>query len=135
MISAGRMVGEFVLEEKIGEGGGGAVFRAFQPMLQRHAVVKTRQAEGEGRVERFLQEARLASRLEHPYAAHVYAFGVENDGLMWLPRWSSCAAPSSAASSSSARWSAGSRSCSDSARSFKPRIQSASFTVTSSRLT
>jgi serine/threonine protein kinase len=36
-------------------------------------------------VQRFLREARLASRLDHPYAAHVYAFGIEEqDGLLWI---------------------------------------------------
>ncbi len=34
--------------------------------------------------DRFLREARLASRLDHPYAAHVYAFGVEPDSTMWI---------------------------------------------------
>ncbi|HMG19754.1 MAG TPA: serine/threonine-protein kinase, partial [Kofleriaceae bacterium] len=29
-------------------------------------------------------EAQLASRLDHPYAAHVYAFGAEPDGLLWI---------------------------------------------------
>jgi WD40 repeat protein len=34
---------------------------------------------------RFLQEARLASTLDHPYAAHIYSFGVEcADGLVWI---------------------------------------------------
>src|SRR6185295_16057031 len=33
---------------------------------------------------RFLREARLASRLDHPYAAHIYAFGAEADGLLWI---------------------------------------------------
>ena len=31
-----------------------------------------------------MREAQLASRLDHPYAAHVYAFGVEPDGLFWI---------------------------------------------------
>jgi serine/threonine protein kinase len=32
-----------------------------------------------------LREAQLASRLDHPYAAHVYAFGAEDeDGLPWI---------------------------------------------------
>jgi serine/threonine-protein kinase len=36
-------------------------------------------------VQRFLREARLASRLDHPYAAHVYAFGIEEqDKLLWI---------------------------------------------------
>jgi ligand-binding sensor domain-containing protein len=37
-----------------------------------------------GFVERFLGEARMASRLDHPYAAHVYGFGAEPDGLLWI---------------------------------------------------
>ena len=36
------------------------------------------------RVERFLREAKLASRLDHPYAAHIYAFGAEPDGVLWI---------------------------------------------------
>ncbi|HEY0254134.1 MAG TPA: serine/threonine-protein kinase, partial [Kofleriaceae bacterium] len=30
------------------------------------------------------REAKLASRLDHPYAAHVYAFGAEPDGVLWI---------------------------------------------------
>jgi tRNA A-37 threonylcarbamoyl transferase component Bud32 len=36
------------------------------------------------RVERFLREARLASRLDHPYAAHIYAFGAEEGNVLWI---------------------------------------------------
>jgi len=36
-------------------------------------------------VQRFLREAQLASRLDHPYAAHIYGFGIEpHDGMLWL---------------------------------------------------
>lgn len=36
-------------------------------------------------LKRFLREAQLAARLDHPYAAHVYAFGIEQaDGLFWI---------------------------------------------------
>jgi WD40 repeat protein len=69
----------------IGEGGFGHVFRAEQETLGREAVVKVRRDPTSSRgVDRFLQEARLASRLDHPYAAHVYAFGAESDGLLWI---------------------------------------------------
>ncbi len=85
MPDSGRVVGEFVLEEQIGGGGGGSVFRAYQPVLQRNAVVKLLHANGEqALVDQFLREARLASRLDHPFAAHVYAFGAEADGLLWI---------------------------------------------------
>jgi WD40 repeat protein/serine/threonine protein kinase len=84
---SGRTLGEFVLREQIGAGGYGAVYRCAQPVLKRDAVVKVLHA-GRRRnttaKERFLREAQLASRLDHPYAAHVYSFGAEDDGLLWI---------------------------------------------------
>jgi tRNA A-37 threonylcarbamoyl transferase component Bud32 len=84
----GRQLGDFVLHERIGEGGFAAVYRCEQPLLGREAVIKVlhqRLRESEGVLQRFMREARLASRLSHPYAAHVYAFGVEpEDGLAWI---------------------------------------------------
>jgi WD40 repeat protein/tRNA A-37 threonylcarbamoyl transferase component Bud32 len=84
---AGRRLGEFVIQERIGEGGFGAVYRASQPALERQAVVKvmhTRLRAASAAAERFLREAKLASKLDHPYAAHVYAFGAEADGELWI---------------------------------------------------
>src|SRR5690606_16711650 len=63
------------------------VFRAEQPALGREAVIKIlhrRLLASETMVQRFLLEARLASRLDHPYAAHTYAFGAEPDGVLWI---------------------------------------------------
>jgi WD40 repeat protein/serine/threonine protein kinase len=85
---SGRSVGEFVLRERIGEGGFGAVYRCEQPLLGREAVVKVlhrRLRHDDVILRRFMREAQLASRLDHPYAAHVYAFGIEpDDGLFWI---------------------------------------------------
>src|SRR5262249_23654761 len=83
----GRTLGEFTIHEKLGEGGFGVVYRAEQLALAREAVVKVMHASHSGTrqvIERFMREARLASRLEHPYTAHVYAFGAEPDGLLWI---------------------------------------------------
>ena len=81
-----RRLGEFVLRERIAAGGQGELYRAEQPMLGRDAVVKILRLP-ERKVEelraRFLREAHIASRLDHPYAAHVYAFGAEGDTL-WI---------------------------------------------------
>src|SRR6185503_17112518 len=84
----GRTLGDFVLREQIGEGGCGTVYRCTQRQLERDAVVKVlrepRRRNDDAPL-RFLREAQLASRLDHPYAAHVYAFGVErDDGLRWI---------------------------------------------------
>src|SRR5439155_9502544 len=83
----GRSLGEFVVREPLSSGGFGVVFRAEQPALAREAVIKvmhTRHRASENLIQRFLREARLASRLDHPYAAHIYAFGAEPDGVLWI---------------------------------------------------
>lgn len=84
---AGRALGDFIVREKIGEGGFGAVYLADQPLLGREAVIKVlhaRHRSSQDLIQRFLREARLASLLDHPYAAHIYAFGAEPDGVLWL---------------------------------------------------
>jgi len=83
----GRALGEFIVREPLSAGGFGTVYRAEQPALAREAVVKVlhrRLLGSDTMVQRFLREARLASRLDHPYAAHTYAFGAEPDGLLWI---------------------------------------------------
>ncbi|MBK7996801.1 MAG: serine/threonine-protein kinase PknK [Blastocatellia bacterium] len=83
----GRKLGDFLVKEKLGEGGFGAVYKATQIILARKAVIKilhTRHRTNQNILERFKREAHLASRLEHPYCAHVYSFGAEPDGLLWI---------------------------------------------------
>jgi tRNA A-37 threonylcarbamoyl transferase component Bud32 len=83
----GRTLGRFVIMERLGRGGSGEVFRAQQVQLARSAVIKVLRREvsaAPNRVERFLREAKLASRLDHPYAAHIYAFGAEPDNVLWI---------------------------------------------------
>jgi WD40 repeat protein/tRNA A-37 threonylcarbamoyl transferase component Bud32 len=83
----GTALGDFVVVERLGEGGHGVVYRAEQVVLGREAVIKVlheRHRDRPETIERFLREARLASRLDHPYAAHVYAFGAEPGGVLWI---------------------------------------------------
>jgi hypothetical protein len=82
----GRSLGDFVVRRQIGAGGFGAVYLAEQQALGREAVIKVplrRATMAPEFVARFLREARIASRLDHPYAAHIYAFGSEPDGTLW----------------------------------------------------
>lgn len=83
-----RDLGGFCLYEILNEGGYGTVYRARQPKVDdRIVVVKVLHQRLVGRTAalgRFNREARTASRFRHSYAAHVYAYGVEHDGLAWL---------------------------------------------------
>ena len=84
---ANRVVGEFVIRNPIGSGGFGTVYRAEQPSLNRELVVKVllnHHRYDPSAVTRFIREAQLASQLDHPYAAHVYACGAEPDGMLWI---------------------------------------------------
>jgi WD40 repeat protein len=81
----GRTLGDFTVGERLGEGGQGVVYHATQRGLDRDAVIKVLHAGArDSTIERFLREAQIASRLDHPYAAHIYAFGAEPDGLCWI---------------------------------------------------
>ena len=64
-----RTLGDFTVGDKLGEGGYGVVYRAEQRTLGREAVIKVLHARfrlSDTAVRRFLREARLASRLDHP---------------------------------------------------------------------
>jgi WD40 repeat protein len=81
-----RTLGDFRLQKQVGAGGFGEVYLAEQVALKRDAVVKVLRPElrDASHVEQFLREAQLASQLDHPYAAHIYAFGAEPDGVLWI---------------------------------------------------
>lgn len=76
----------FRIEERIGMGGMGAVFRAVDTRLQRMVALKLlapSQAHDEGAVKRFQNEARAAARLDHENVARVHYIGEER-GLHFI---------------------------------------------------
>jgi eukaryotic-like serine/threonine-protein kinase len=69
-------LGQYVLEEKIGEGAMGEVWRAEHALLQRPTAIKLiRGNVGEVAAARFEREVRAASRLRHGNIVAVYDFG------------------------------------------------------------
>ncbi|HXG61072.1 MAG TPA: bifunctional serine/threonine-protein kinase/formylglycine-generating enzyme family protein [Planctomycetota bacterium] len=76
-----REFGRYELLEEIGRGGAGAVYRALDRELGRVVALKTlRDPEpGPAARERFLREARLAARLEHPHIVRIFEAG-EHEG-------------------------------------------------------
>jgi serine/threonine-protein kinase len=74
----GEVIGTFVLEEAIGVGGMGAVYRALDAQLDRHVALKLLppdQTSDPEIVQRFYQEGRSAARLDHENIARVYSIG------------------------------------------------------------
>lgn len=72
--------GTFLLVERLGSGGMGAVYRAMDPTLGRFVAIKVMKAEmGEdpALVESFLREARAAAALNHPNIVQIYSCGQE----------------------------------------------------------
>jgi tRNA A-37 threonylcarbamoyl transferase component Bud32 len=70
------------IQELIGKGGMGAVYKARQPDLDRFVAVKIlpREVQGDPTFgERFLREARTLARLNHPHIVAVYDFGQVED--------------------------------------------------------
>jgi serine/threonine protein kinase/tetratricopeptide (TPR) repeat protein len=88
MSKAGQVIdGRFVLEEKISQGGVGAIWRATQKPHDRTVALKLLRPEMSNRPRvrrRFAREARAASRLSHANIASVYDFGVDDDGRMFI---------------------------------------------------
>ena len=78
---AGTMLGPYRLDQFVGGGGMGAVFRALDTTLDRTVAVKVlagRQADDEEMLKRFRNEAQSAARLDHENIGRVYAVGSEH---------------------------------------------------------
>lgn len=82
----GIELGHFVVEERIGRGGMGSVFRAIDRRLDRVVALKILapdQSRDQASVIRFHNEARSAARLDHDNIARVHYTG-EDQGLHFI---------------------------------------------------
>ncbi len=80
-----RNLGQYLLEEKIGEGGMGVVYRARHALLRRETAVKLllpEKADGAA-IERFENEVQLTCGLTHPNTIQIYDFGRTPDGVFY----------------------------------------------------
>ena len=74
-------IGKYELRERIGAGGFGVVYRAYDPVIGRQVAIKTLASEDEEMRQRFTREAQLAGRLNHPNITTIYDFGIEQGKL------------------------------------------------------
>ncbi len=74
----GGSIGKYRILERIGSGGFGTVFKAWDPDIKRPVAIKSCLLGKEFQA-RFFQEAELAGRLQHPNITTVYEFGMEGE--------------------------------------------------------
>jgi tetratricopeptide (TPR) repeat protein/predicted Ser/Thr protein kinase len=82
----GQTLGHYRIEEQLGAGGMGVVYRARDTKLERDVALKLLPgdaASGEAGAKRLLAEARAASALNHPNVATVYEVG-ESEGRGYI---------------------------------------------------
>ena len=81
-LARGEMLGPYRVETKIGQGGMGVVYRAWDTRLDRHIVLKVLrpdQLNDPVHRQRLVREARAASALSHPNIVTVHDVGCDHD--------------------------------------------------------
>jgi len=82
----GRQLGQYQIVAPLAEGGMAAVYKAYQPGMERYVALKILPryfASDPQFIGRFHQEAKVIAKLQHPHILPVFDFG-EADGYTYL---------------------------------------------------
>jgi len=84
-VAAVRQLGQYTLEQKIGEGAMGIVYRASHALLRRPTAIKllARGKNAEDDLRRFEREVQQTARLTHPNTIAIYDFGRDPDEIFY----------------------------------------------------
>ena len=81
------LLGRYSIQKKLGEGGMGAVYLATHNLLEKQVALKVLHGEFARKpdlVERFIQEAKAASRIRHENVIDISDFGITPEGLVFF---------------------------------------------------
>jgi hypothetical protein len=84
-VDRAQRLGQYTLEEKIGEGGMGAVYRARHAFLRRPTAIKLIRSglSTQAMLARFEREVQLTSQLTHPNTIAIYDYGRTPEGIFY----------------------------------------------------
>lgn len=84
-VQKARRLGQYVLEQKIGEGGMGEVYRAWHGMMRRPTALKLLRPDhaSDKELARFEREVQLTARLTHPNTITLFDYGRTDDGVFY----------------------------------------------------
>lgn len=82
----GTQIGRYQIESQLGQGGMGIVYKAHDPQLDRAVALKflTHGKDDAEAKQRFIQEARAASALDHPNICTIYDIGENENGQTYI---------------------------------------------------
>jgi WD40 repeat protein/serine/threonine protein kinase len=86
----GQLIKSYELQELIGAGGFGEVYRAYQPQVRREVAIKVilpQFANQPEFIRRFEAEAQMVAQLEHPHIVPLYDYWREPGGAYLVMRW------------------------------------------------
>ncbi len=86
-LSPGTTLGPYAILAELGHGGMGVVYTAHDPRLDRQVAIKILPPDltrDDTAKQRFLQEAKAASALDHPNICNIHGINETPDGQLYL---------------------------------------------------
>src|SRR5436190_1483286 len=87
---SGTQVGEYRIEELLGAGGMGEVYKARHPVIDKRVAIKIMSracSSNPINVERFVHEAKAVNAIGHANIVDIFSFGHHDDRCFFVMEW------------------------------------------------